>query len=109
MLGLPRGGRWRSQLPLCIPTLGETDGEEVERASRAFGYLGKYERNGATSLQDTPPRIERDSFCERGSAPGRARWRSSAHDDTAHLFSSGVRPLAFTVICGAWRRPASSR
>src|SRR5436190_22218538 len=95
MLGLPRGGRWRSQLSLCIPTLGETDGEEVERASRAFGYLGKSERNGATSLQDTPPRIERDSFCERGSAPGRARWRSSAHDDMAPWRSA----RAFGRLC----------
>jgi hypothetical protein len=33
----------------------------------------------------------------------------AAHDDTAPLFSSGVRPLAFTVCCGAWRQPASSR
>jgi len=60
-----------------------------ERASRAFGYLGKSERNGATSLQDTPPRIERDSFCERGSAPGRARWRYAAHDDTAPFVQLG--------------------
>src|SRR5438105_14428372 len=106
MLGLPREVDGAVSCLCVSPLWGRlmvrrSTGFADERASRAFGYLGKSGRNGATSLQDTPPRIERDSFCERGSAPGRARWRSSAHDDTAPLFSSRVRPLAFTVSCGS--------